>query len=65
MQRGVVAISKSVRKERIEENFSIFDFELSPENIEAIKTLDTNASLFFDHRDPAMVKWLGERKLND
>jgi diketogulonate reductase-like aldo/keto reductase len=65
MQRGVVAIPKSVREERIEENFNIFDFELSPENIEAIKTLDTNASLFFDHRDPAMVKWLGERKLND
>ena len=32
--------------------------------MEAIKTLDTNASLFFDHRDPTMVKWLGERKLN-
>jgi len=65
IQRGVVAIPKSVRKERMAENFNIFDFELSPENIEAIKTLDTNASLFFDHRDPAMVKWLGERKLND
>lgn len=64
-QRGIVAIPKSVRKERMEENFNIFDFELSPENMEAIKTLDTNASLFFDHRDPAMVKWLGERKLND
>jgi hypothetical protein len=41
------------------------DFELSAEDMEAIKTLDTNASLFFEHRDPAMVKWLGERKLND
>lgn len=64
-QRGVVAIPKSVRKERMEENFNIFDFELSNEDMEAIKTLDTNASLFFDHRDPKMVKWLGERKLND
>src|SRR6476659_7670845 len=64
-QRGVIAIPKSVRKERMEENFNIFDFELSNEDIEAIKTLDTNASLFFDHRDPKMVKWLGERKLND
>jgi 2,5-diketo-D-gluconate reductase A len=63
-QRGVVAIPKSVHKKRIEENFNIFDFELSHDDMEAIKTLDTNASLFFDHRDPAMVKWLGERKLN-
>ena len=65
IQRGVVAIPKSVRKERMEENFNIFDFKLSEEDMEAIKTLDTNASSFFDHRDPATVKWLGERKLND
>ena len=64
-QRGVVAIPKSVRKERMEENFNSLDFELSNEDMEAIKTLDTNASLFFDHRDPAMVKWLGERTLDD
>ncbi|MBD2757848.1 aldo/keto reductase [Spirosoma validum] len=63
-QRGVVAIPKSVRKERMEENFNSLDFELSADDMEAIKRLDTNASLFFDHRDPAMVKWLGERKLN-
>ena len=62
-QRGVVAIPKSVRKERMEENFNIFDFELSGEDMEAIKTLDTKTSSFFDHRNPAMVKWLGERKL--
>jgi len=62
-QRGVVAIPKSVRKERMEENFNSLDFELSSTDMDAIKTLDTNASLFFDHRDPAMVKWLGERKL--
>lgn len=64
-QRGVVAIPKSVRKERIEENFNSLDFELSTDDMEAIKTLDTKASLFFDHRDPAMVKWLGERKFSD
>nr|WP_315142401.1 aldo/keto reductase [uncultured Flavobacterium sp.] len=64
IQRGVVAIPKSVRKERMEENFDIFNFELNFEDMEAIKTLDTKTSSFFDHRDPAMVKWLGERKLN-
>lgn len=63
-QRGVVAIPKSVRKERMEENFNSLDFQLSGEDMDAIKSLDTKASLFFDHRDPAMVKWLGERKLS-
>lgn len=63
-QRGVVVIPKSVRKERIEENFNSLDFELSAEDIRSIATLDQKASLFFDHRDPAMVKWLGERTLN-
>jgi len=62
-QRGVVAIPKSVRKERMEENINIFDFQLTNEEIASIQTLDTKASSFFDHRDPAMVKWLGERKL--
>ncbi|HJY24029.1 MAG TPA: aldo/keto reductase [Hanamia sp.] len=62
-QRGVVAIPKSVRRTRIEENFNSLDFELSGEDMEAIKTLDKKESSFFDHRDPAMVKWLGERKL--
>jgi diketogulonate reductase-like aldo/keto reductase len=62
-QREVVAIPKSVRKERMEENFNIFDFKLSEDDMNQIKKLDSKASLFFDHRDPAMVKWLGERKL--
>ncbi|RYG61117.1 aldo/keto reductase [bacterium] len=63
-QRGVVAIPKSVRRERMTENFNIFDFELSPAEFEAIVSLDTKASLFFDHRDPAMVKWLGTASRN-
>lgn len=63
-QRGVVAIPKSVRRERMAENFDIFDFELSADEMQAISTLDTNASLFFDHRNPNMVKWLSERKLD-
>lgn len=61
--RGIVAIPKSVRKERMAQNFDIFDFDLDAGDLDAIATLDQNASSFFDHRDPAMVKWLSERKL--
>jgi diketogulonate reductase-like aldo/keto reductase len=62
-QRGIVAIPKSVRKERMAENFAIFDFALDEADIAAIASLDLKASSFFDHRDPEMVKWLGTRKL--
>jgi 2,5-diketo-D-gluconate reductase A len=61
-QRGIVAIPKSVRKERMAENFDVFDFELSAGEMSSIATLDTGTSSFFDHRDPAMVKWLSEAK---
>lgn len=63
-QRGVVVIPKSVRQERIRENFNIFDFELSQEDMAAIVALDMKVSSFFDHRDPQMVKRLGEAKRN-
>jgi 2,5-diketo-D-gluconate reductase A len=61
-QRGVVAIPKSVRKDRMAENLDIFDFELGGEDMDAIRALETGQSLFFDHRDPAMVEFLSTRK---
>ena len=61
-QRGIVAIPESVHKERMAENFDIFDFELTADEMSSIATLDTGTSSFFDHRDPAMVKWLSEAK---
>lgn len=62
-QRNVVSLAKSVGKARMEENFNILDFELSAEDILKITALDTATSAFFSHRDPAMVEWLTERKL--
>jgi diketogulonate reductase-like aldo/keto reductase len=64
VQRRIIAPAKSTRKERMIENISIFDFELNAEDIAAITTLDTKTSSFFDHRNPEMVKWLGNRKLD-
>lgn len=63
-QRGVVVIPKSVRKERMMENFNCLDFEIEANDMEIIKSLDTKTSLFFDHRNPEIVKWMGSRKLD-
>ena len=59
IQRGVVVIPKSVRPERMAENIDVLDFELTSDEMTRIADLDTGASLFFDHRDPAMVSRLG------
>ena len=64
LQRGIVVLAKSTRKERMVENINVLDFEISPEDMAAIPTLDTKTSSFFDHRNPEMVKWLGTRKLD-
>jgi 2,5-diketo-D-gluconate reductase A len=61
---NIVVIPKTVRKERMAENFNIFDFALDVSDMELIATLETGESLFFDHRDPAMVKFLSEATRN-
>ena len=62
IQRDVVVIPKSVRRERMEQNLDVFDFTLTVEEMTRIAAIDTGASLFFDHRDPAMVSWLNGRR---
>ena len=62
IQRGIVIIPKSIRKERIAENFDIFDFKLTQEDIEKISSLDEKKSSFLSHRDPKIVEWLSNVK---
>jgi 2,5-diketo-D-gluconate reductase A len=63
VQRGIVSLAKSVRKERMAENLSVFDFQLTDDDIARIAALETAKSSFFSHRDPAIVKWMSERRL--
>ena len=68
IQRGVIIACKSTHIERMKENFEVFDFELSNDDMAKIKKLDTNDSLFFNHQDPKMVEWFDnivkERRTN-
>lgn len=64
LQRNIVSLAKSVRKERLQENIDIFDFELSITEMNQITAMDTATSAFFSHRDPAMIEWLTSRKLD-
>ncbi len=57
LQRGIIVIPKSTHKERMEENFNVFDFELSKQEMDVISSLDKNESSFFSHTDPSMVEW--------
>ena len=58
IQRGIVCIPKSVRKERMVQNIQVFDFTLSQDDMELIAALDTERSAFFDHMDPAVIDML-------
>lgn len=69
IQRGVIIACKSTHVERMEQNFNVFDFALTEEDMEEIKKLDTKDSLFFNHQDPSMVEWFDnmvkERRNNE
>ena len=60
IQRGVVAIPKSTHYERMVENFNVFDFALTEEDMAAIAALDKKQSSFFSHYDPGMVEWFAK-----
>jgi len=64
VQRGIVALAKSVRRQRMAENLNIFDFQMDDSDMARIATLETGTSSFFSHRDPAIVKWMSERRLD-
>ncbi|WP_312179569.1 aldo/keto reductase [Arthrobacter sp.] len=63
IQRGVVAIPKSVNPDRMAQNFDVFDFALTPAEMAEIRGMDTGESQFFDHADPEVVRGLSARRL--
>ena len=60
LQRGVVVLPKSTHKERMEQNFNVFDFSLTEEDMQKIAAMDTQTSAFFSHYDPNMVEWFAK-----
>ena len=65
LPRDIAVIPKSVRKERMQENFDVFDFELTPADMEAIRTLDTGKSTIYDEMDPHVAMTIGQVKIHD
>jgi 2,5-diketo-D-gluconate reductase A len=64
VQRNIVALAKTTRRERMAENLDVFDFRLDDADLVRIAALETGVSSFFSHRDPAIVKWMSERRLD-
>lgn len=62
-QRDIIPLAKSVKPERMDQNLSVLDFQLSDEDMQEIATMDTKESQFFDHHDPKMIKWMASRHL--
>ncbi|MFI6649411.1 aldo/keto reductase [Streptomyces sp. NPDC050529] len=65
IQRDIVTIPKSVSPDRMAQNFDVFDFALTDQQMAQIAGLDTGTTLFFDHHDPEMVAWLSKRRLDN
>jgi 2,5-diketo-D-gluconate reductase A len=64
LERGVASLAKTVRRERMAENLDVFDFALDASDLAAIASLETGTSSFFSHRDPAIVQWMKDRRLD-
>lgn len=63
VQNGIIPLAKSVKSDRMAQNLAVLDFELSRDELDLIKTLDTGESQFFSHEDPAMIKWMAQRHI--